>query len=207
MKNVIFDWSGTLVDDLPPVLEATNRIFTHYRRAPMDRDEFRRTFRLPFAEFYDEVLPGVMMEDLDRLYIRYFAAAEAEVSVLPGAAEFLDYCQREGKRLFLLSSIHQDHFDQQSRALGLAHYFESAYAQVLDKKLKIHEILEVHNLDPGETMFIGDMVHDIETAKHGGVFSVATLTGYDPAERLAQAAPDLTVSDLDGLREFLEGAL
>ncbi len=42
MKNVIFDWSGTLVDDLPPVLEATNRIFAHYRREAMDRDEFRQ---------------------------------------------------------------------------------------------------------------------------------------------------------------------
>ena len=41
MKNVIFDWSGTLVDDLPPVLEATNRIFAHYEREAMDRDEFR----------------------------------------------------------------------------------------------------------------------------------------------------------------------
>lgn len=205
MKNVIFDWSGTLVDDLPPVLEATNRIFAHYRREPMDRDEFRQTFRLPFAEFYEEVLPGVLMEDLDRLYIEFFAAAEGEVSLLPGAIEFLEFCNSQGMRIFLLSSIHQDHFDQQSRKLRLAHYFEVAYAQILDKKHKIHEILEVHELDPDETMFVGDMVHDIETAKHGGVFSVATLTGYDPPERLAAASPDLTVSDLAGLQRFMEG--
>ncbi|MGI9240267.1 MAG: HAD family hydrolase [Verrucomicrobiales bacterium] len=204
MKNVIFDWSGTLVDDLPPVLEATNRIFAHYRREAMDREEFRRTFKLPFAEFYDDVLPGVLMDDLDQLYMEFFAGSEAKVSILPQAVEFLDYCQSVGKRIFLLSSIHQDHFDEQSAELGLGHYFEVAYAQVLDKKQKIHEILEVHRLDPSETMFVGDMVHDVETAKHGGVFSVATLTGYDPPDRLAAAEPDLTVSDLADLRKFLE---
>jgi phosphoglycolate phosphatase len=204
MKNMIFDWSGTLVDDLPPVLDATNRIFAHHGRAEMDREEFRRTFRLPFAEFYAEVLPGVAMADLDKLYFEFFVESERRVTVLPGAIEFLDYCQAENKRVFLLSSIHQDHYSAQSEALGLARYFERAYAQVLDKKEKIHEILDTHRLDPAETMFVGDMVHDIETARHGGVFSVATLTGYDPPERLAAARPDLTVADLDGLRKFLE---
>ena len=200
MKNVIFDWSGTLVDDLPPVLEATNRIFAHYEREPMDREEFRRTFRLPFA-----VLPGVSMADLDRLYHKFFVGAEEKVAILPGAREFLDFCQAGGRRIFLLSSIHQNHYDSQSEALGLGGYFEFAYAQVHDKKEKIHEILETHDLLPSETMFVGDMVHDIETARHGGVISVATLTGYDPPERLAAAMPDLTVPDLGRLQRFLEG--
>lgn len=206
MENVIFDWSGTLVDDLPPVLAATNQIFAHYGRDQMDREEFRRTFRLPFAEFYAEVLPGVPMEDLDALYHEFFVGAETKVSILPGAEKFLEFCQTEGKRIFLLSSIHQEHYESQSAALGLAGYFEVAYAQVLDKKEKIHEILETHQLDPASTMFVGDMVHDVETAKHGGVFSVATLTGYDPPERLASASPDLTVENLDGLRDYLTGS-
>ena len=205
MKNVIFDWSGTLVDDLPPVLAATNRIFAHYKRDAMDREEFRRTFRLPFAEFYAETLPGVPMPDLDKLYHEFFVDSGNQVEILPGVREFLDFCQSRGKRIFLLSSIHQDHYEAQSVALDLHRYFEVAYAQVLDKKEKIHEILSNHQLDPAETMFVGDMVHDVETARHGGVISVATLTGYDPPERLAAAEPDLTVPDLTKLQRFLEG--
>ena len=89
MKNIIFDWSGTLVDDLPPVLAATNRIFAHHGREQMDREEFRQTFRLPFADFYAEVLPGVPMADLDELYHQFFVNAENEVTILPAAEEFL----------------------------------------------------------------------------------------------------------------------
>ena len=46
--------------------------------------------------------------------------------------------------------------------------------------------------------------HDIETARHGGVLSVATHTGYDPPERLAEAQPDLTVPDLARLKRLLQ---
>jgi ADP-ribose pyrophosphatase YjhB (NUDIX family) len=47
------------------------------------------------------------------------------------------------------------------------------------------------------------MTHDVETARHGGVASIAVLTGYNHPERLAQVRPDLTVPDLGVLRELM----
>jgi ADP-ribose pyrophosphatase YjhB (NUDIX family) len=60
-----------------------------------------------------------------------------------------------------------------------------------------------HNLRPEETLFIGDMQHDIETAKHGGVQSCAVLTGYNTLEQLRAAQPDLIVEHLGELRDIL----
>jgi phosphoglycolate phosphatase len=65
---------------------------------------------------------------------------------------------------------------------------------------KIHEILAENNLKPDETLFIGDMEHDIETAKHGGIHSCAVLTGYNTLEQLRAATPDLIVEHLSELR-------
>ena len=56
--NIIFDWSGTLVDDLGPVIEATNAVLSRYGIAALDREGFRRKFRLPYREFYAEMLPA-----------------------------------------------------------------------------------------------------------------------------------------------------
>jgi ADP-ribose pyrophosphatase YjhB (NUDIX family) len=52
-------------------------------------------------------------------------------------------------------------------------------------------------------MFIGDMQHDVETAKHGGVFSCAVLTGYNRLEQLRASEPDLIVEHLGELQEIL----
>jgi ADP-ribose pyrophosphatase YjhB (NUDIX family) len=59
-------------------------------------------------------------------------------------------------------------------------------------------------LKPGETLFIGDMQHDIETARHGGVFSCAVLTGYNGVEQLRASGPDLMVEHLGELQHILE---
>lgn len=42
IRNVIFDWSGTLVDDLPAVIEASNHVFRLAGVPPMSREQFRR---------------------------------------------------------------------------------------------------------------------------------------------------------------------
>jgi ADP-ribose pyrophosphatase YjhB (NUDIX family) len=64
--------------------------------------------------------------------------------------------------------------------------------------------LSEHGLSPAETVFIGDMEHDVETARHGGVPSVAVLTGYNRLDQLRRARPDLIVEHLGELRSVLD---
>ena len=84
-RSFLFDWSGTLVDDLPPTLFATNAVLEKFGVAPMGREEFRRRFRLPYPEFYDEVLPSVPIEDLEDTFRSSFGQSPKGVTVLPHA--------------------------------------------------------------------------------------------------------------------------
>ncbi|MEI7908573.1 MAG: HAD family hydrolase [Verrucomicrobiota bacterium] len=204
LRNFIFDWSGTLVDDLGPVIEATNAVLGRYGLAALDREAFRRQFRLPYREFYAEVLPAVPLEELEGHFRLAFAAAASPVTVLPHAREKLEWCRALGLRAFVLTSMDASAFEQQLDAFGWRHHFEATYAGVLDKRRVIHRILATHQLVPAETAFVGDMTHDVETARHGGITSIAVLTGYNHAEVLAAVRPDLTVADLGALRELLD---
>jgi phosphoglycolate phosphatase len=125
------------------------------------------------------------------------------VELLPGAREILEFCHRTGRRTFLLSTIKSSHFDAQAARLGVRDAFEHPYVEIMDKREKIREILAVHHLAPEETMFVGDMVHDIETARHGGVLDVAVLTGFDPLEILAAIHPSVIVANLSALQHLL----
>jgi phosphoglycolate phosphatase len=205
IRNVLLDWSGTLADDLGPVLEATNAIFHHYGRPDLTLEQFRRHFRLPFSGFYAEFLPEATEEGLEALYERFFHGLNDAVALLPGARAFLDTCRRAGIRTFLLSTIKASHFELQARRLGVRDAFEHAYVEIPDKREKIREILSVHGLAPEETVFVGDMVHDLETARHGGVLDVAVLTGFDPPDKLLAARPSVLCRDLDALRTLICG--
>jgi len=188
--NLIFDWSGTLVDDLGPVIEATNAVLMKYDVAPLDREGFRRRFRLPYREFYTEVLPHIPLEELEAHSRPAFDAALTPVTVLPHAREKLEWCAALGIRTFVLTSMDTLAFERQMDDFGFRELFEATYSGVLDKREVIHRILEIHGLDPAETAFVGDMTHDVETARHGGVASIAVLTGYNHPELLAQVRPD-----------------
>lgn len=203
-RNLIFDWSGTLVDDLGPVIEATNAVLAKYDIAPMDREGFRRRFRLPYREFYTEMLPHIPLDELEAHFRPAFDAAVTPVTVLPYAREKLEWCSALGIRTFVLTSMDTDAFERQMDDFGLRGHFEATYSGVLDKREIIHHILETHGLDPAETAFVGDMTHDVETARHGGVSSIAVLTGYNHPEILAKVRPDITVPDLGVLRALLD---
>ena len=203
-KNLIFDWSGTLVDDMGPVLEATNMVLEKYGIAPYDREDFRRSFRLPYHEFYEELLPGVELAELEAHFRPAFDEATSLVTVLPHAREKLEWAKQRGIRMFVLTSMDPTAFARQLNEFGMQDFFEETYAGVLDKRELIAQILETHMLHKDETAFIGDMTHDIETARHGGISSIAVLTGYHHAEVLAAVRPDLTVPDLGVLVKLFD---
>ena len=204
IRNIIFDWSGTLVDDLPAVLKASNFVLTQSGKPEMSLATFRAEFSLPFTKFYDRHTPDVPMPQLESWFHASFKRAQESVCELPHARDFLEFCRAQKLRTFLLSTVHGDYFKQQCRVTGFDAFLEKPYTDVWDKRKKIHEILAENKLKPDETLFIGDMEHDIETAKHGGVHSCAVLTGYNTLEQLRAAQPDLIVEHLSELRGLLE---
>jgi phosphoglycolate phosphatase-like HAD superfamily hydrolase/ADP-ribose pyrophosphatase YjhB (NUDIX family) len=204
IRNIIFDWSGTLVDDLPAVLKASNYVLTQAGKPAMSIEQFRAEFALPFTKFYDRHTPEVPMEQLEEWFHTEFKRSQDSVCELPHARDFLEFCRQKKMRTFLLSTVHADHFKVQCGVTGFDVYLDRPYTDVWDKREKIHQILRENGLKPAETLFIGDMEHDIATAKHGGIHSCAVLTGYNTLEQLRAAGPDVIVEHLSELRGLLE---
>lgn len=203
IRNIIFDWSGTLVDDLPAVLQATNYVLRRAGLAEMSLDQFRAEFRLPFRGFYDRHTPHVSMRQLEDWFHEHFREAQESVVELPRAREFLEFCRERGVRAFVLSSVKAEHFQTQTARNGFHAFFERPYLEIWDKRDKIRELLAENHLAPAETLFVGDMQHDIETARHGGILSCAVLTGYNTAAQLRASQPDLIVEHLGELQDIL----
>ena len=203
IRNIVFDWSGTLVDDLPAVWEATNYVLAQANCPELTLGQFRAEFCLPFTIFYDKFTPHVPMPQLETWFHSRFREVQSSVCPLPHAREFLEFCSSHKIRTFLLSTVADDHFAVQERATGFGRYLEKPYTGVWDKRKKIHDIIADNNLNIHETLFIGDMQHDIETAKHGGIHSCAVLTGYNTLDQLRTAQPDIIVEHLGELRDLL----
>jgi len=198
-KHWIFDWSGTLVDDLGVVIDATNTVLEHYGVDKMDRETFCREFSLPYDRFYKKFLPQVDVSELEALFRSGFSDSSQRVSPLPYAYDFLEKLKASGAKMYVLSSMSAPEFEMQADELRMAHFFEATYAGVLDKREVIGEMMSAHGMGQAETVFVGDMTHDVETAHHAGIMSIGLLTGYNHAAALAEAEPEIMAKNLSVL--------
>lgn len=203
IRNVVFDWSGTLVDDLEPVWRATDAVLQAFKGRSMSLEEFRREFQLPFTGFYERFLPDIKLSELETVFHRHFSEHHLEVHALPYAHDFLSFCKSNGLRLFILSTVHSDYFHQQSSLVGMESFFEKTYLGIHDKCKGVAGLINENGLEARNTLFIGDMQHDIDAAHSAGMASCAVLTGYNRREQLMESQPDVVVEHLGELMERL----
>jgi len=101
--HLVWDWNGTLLDDLSLVVSSTNEAFAAVGGRTVDSDEHRRRFRRPVAEFYAEILERAVDAEefgkLDRIFhdayrlgltdMKLAADAEAAMRSWPGTQSLL----------------------------------------------------------------------------------------------------------------------
>ena len=112
--------------------------------------------------------------------------------------------QRDKKIAVVMITAHADvDTAREAMKLGAFDYITKPYIGIEDKTQKIHQILHENALIPGQTLFVGDMEHDIEAGKAGGVHTCAVLTGYNHVEKLRAMSPDLICEHLGELQRTL----
>src|SRR5215204_338563 len=141
IRNIIFDWSGTLVDDLPAVWRATNYVLSKAGRTELSLEQFRREFCLPLQDFFDRYLPQLAVEELGGWFHSHFVTEQDSIVPLPHTREFLQFCRDRGVRMFVLSAVQQVHFTAQAKAAQFADFFEQTFLGVWDKREKIRDIV------------------------------------------------------------------
>jgi ADP-ribose pyrophosphatase YjhB (NUDIX family)/phosphoglycolate phosphatase-like HAD superfamily hydrolase len=192
------------VDDLPAVWEATNYVLKNAGIEGLSIEEFRSEFCLPFTKFYNRYTPHIPMEKLEEWFHKKFEEVQHLVCGIKYAEEFLRFCKENKLKTIVLSSVRADHYYNQARKTGFIDYIDSSHLGVRDKRQKIKQILGEEKLEPLQTIYIGDMEHDIDTARYAGVYSCAVLTGYNEPQKLRLCEPDLIVENLAELKEILE---
>jgi phosphoglycolate phosphatase len=204
IRNVILDWSGTLVDDLPPVFETTNHVFATFGLPALTLDEFRREFCLPIKKFYERRIPDVPQAKLEAVFLARYHQVLETITLLPHTVDFLTFCRTEGLGVYIASTVDSHTYERQAARFGLTGFITKPYIGIEDKTQKIHHILEENRLVPEATVFVGDMEHDIEAGRHGGVRTCAVLTGYNHVEKLRAMRPDIVCRHLGELQAWIK---
>jgi len=193
VRAVVWDWNGTLLDDVEASLTTMNTVLQEYGRPALDdADNYRATFGFPVREFYRRV--GFEDEevflDASRRYLELFPVHVADARPTRGADEALRRIADHGIRQVLISATTQDRLHEQVGPHDLADHFEdvlgiSCGAENPSKLAVVAGWLRSSGLDPRDVVMVGDTNHDEQIAEALAVQFIRFSNGH-------QLAPERT---------------
>ncbi len=207
-QNVVWDWNGTLLDDVDLALGIANDIFREHRLEPLTAKRYRQIFDFPVRLYYERAgmdFTHVSFEATSDRFCREVERRLGSVALFDGARGCLQTVQRMGVRQFVLSSTEQAALLRMVSGFGLEQMFHEIRGNpdgLARGKIGSGEaLLQAHGIDPRSALMVGDTHHDWEVADALGMDCVLVAGGHHSPERLAasgcpvlpsiEAVPDL----------------
>ena len=205
---ILWDWNGTLLDDVELCVDALNRLLAEYGYPQRyNREQYRAVFGFPIEDYYTRAgfdFTKHSFAELAEKYMEDYVPASAACLLMDGAIDALEAFRAAGLRQVILSASKLDTLQQQAEDRGVTQYFErllglgDIYAK---SKVEIGlAYLKENGFDPVRAVMIGDSVHDFEVAQALGVRCVLQSGGHQPPEKLRETGAPVVA----GLREAAE---
>ncbi len=205
LRAIIFDGSGTLLNDIEAVWRANSEA---YRAFGVDScrtlDDFRERFRLPIREFHlaNGVAPE-MLKEVDARFRECYPRHAVSVGVFPEVMEVLRELRRRQVLLGIASNIPANFLQEHLARFELAGFFtavtgqEDCDEQKPSPKPILFTIAKL-GVGAGEAMYVGDMEEDIIAGKKAKARTAAIVRreSYHARWRLERQGPDRIITNL-----------
>lgn len=205
--TIIWDWNGTLLDDVSAAVAALNRMLVKYGVPTTTLKFYRDHFGFPVRPFYREVGIDLDRIDWDEICIDFHAFIATEPQKLNDVAvEALETARAQGFRQCILSALREDILLRDTARLGVATFFDFiAGVDNLDGATKLKRGQELAAQLPAESAlyFIGDTLHDADVGAALGAQVVLVDCGHQTAERLRTSGYAVVGSPLAAVRHIL----
>ena len=207
---ILWDWNGTLLDDVDLCVDALNRLLAGFGYPQRyDHERYRAIFGFPIEEYY--VRAGFdftkhSFAELAEKYMEDYVPASAACPLADGAIDALEAFKAAGLRQVILSASNLDTLRRQTDERGVTGYFDrllgigDIYAE---SKLQLaRSFVESCGTPAERILFVGDSVHDYEVATGCGCRAVLFTGGHQPRSLLA-ATGSPVIDELEELPSFL----
>ena len=187
----IWDLDGTLLDSYEAILSGIEETFAQFS-IPYDKEQVRE-FILKFSvqDLFVQVAEErkLDVEMLNQVRAQSLAEKNAQVVLMPGARDVLDWTDQVGIRNFIYTHKGDNAFTI-LRNLGLESYFteiltsQSGFARKPNPEAANY-LIDKYQLNPDNTYYIGDRTLDVEFAQNSGIQSINFLeSSYEGNHRI-----------------------
>ena len=191
MKYLIFDFNGTVLDDVDVCIKAENKTIEHFKldRPLLSKDEYLHIFTFPVKDYYENVgfdWNKYSYEEVGKYWFDWYCALKDEYQVHDDIIDLLKRSHEKGYKNICLSASNLDALKVQLEELDLSQYFDEVlgidniYA---GSKEKI-ALDWIKDKDPKECLVLGDTLHDLHVAQAMNVECILIANGHQAKDVL-----------------------
>jgi phosphoglycolate phosphatase len=210
VKMVMVDLDGTLIDTLPDLASAANRMLADMGRSPWEMTHYRAWIGNGVPRFVKRALTGEMQaepgpklfEQALALFRRHYGEAVSELSrPYPGAVEALERLKAQGFSLACITNKAEVFTLPLLKNLDLHKYFQLVLSgDSLPKQkpdpLPLRYACEHFGIDSSHGVLVGDSSNDVQAARAAGMPVICVTYGYNHGHDIRQSLPDHVVDSL-----------
>ena len=208
-KIVIFDWNGTLIDDVWLNLNAINGVLEKRKMTPITIEYYKENFCFPVSIFYKELgLDLIEWDEIAKEFGNLYISDIDKVKLFPDVVPSLEELKQAGIETGIFSAMEHQMLNKHVEMLRISQYFrfiegiENNYAE--GKTHLCKKILEKSGYSEKEILFVGDTCHDYETAKAIGCDVALVSRGHNTAEILRNTGAPV-FNSISGLIKTIRG--
>jgi phosphoglycolate phosphatase len=214
-RLAIWDVDGTLVDSRAVIQACMERAFRQSGLPPPEYDATRRVIGISLVEALTILAPPdigpARLEILVDHYKNAFTVQRATPGhhepMYDGALDVLDRLKQNGWRLAIATGKTHRGLDGLFAKHPIRSYFDTVWCADdgpgKPHPFMVEQAMQSLGCAPGESLMIGDAVHDMAMARAAGVRALGVSWGFGKADELEEAGAHEVHHDFRSLTESL----
>lgn len=217
VKMVMIDLDGTLIDTVPDLAAAANRMLADLGRKPWDEKHYRTWIGNGVPRFVKRALTGEMQAEPEAelneralaLFRRHYGEAVSALSrPYPGVVEALEQLTVQGYSLACITNKAEAFTLPLLKNLELGKYFKLVLSgDSLPKQkpdpLPLQHACKHFGIDAAHGVLVGDSSNDVHAARAAGMPVICVTYGYNHGHDIRQSLPDAVVESLAEVPQYL----
>ena len=209
IKLVIFDLDGTLADAYEAISASVNFTLQKLGHKKASYLKIRKAVGWGDRRLLAAFIPEKNIDRALPIYRRHHRVSLKKYSrLLPYSKGVLEYLRGNKIKAAIASNRPAEFTNILLNSLGIKGCFD--YVLCADKLAEgkpnpeiLLKIMRELKIDPRETLYVGDMVIDVDTGSNAGVKVIAVLGGSSTLAEIKEARPFKIIKSLAALRKHL----
>jgi len=194
-KYVIWDWNGTLFNDVAVCISVQNKMLRERKLQTIaDREYYYRVFTFPIVNYYRNLgydLTAESFEDICSCYVAHYERDMVQCGLYSGALPLMYRLRESGTGQAVISAASRKSLAKQMAGKGLEGLLDAAVGidndMAASKTENAVAYVRTLSVSPAEILFVGDSLHDAEVAKECGCGAVLIADGHQDFRSLQQS--------------------